>query len=128
MANIVDKEAVAIAPAGHVKVVSGSPVIVPEGLVEKEIASAAIVGETEGVADNEEAEGLPQSGLPVESLRSTRSGKDRLDGQVEVGGRDRIFFGGNREASGKQVDLGGQETRIGWQERVLVRSLWEARR
>ncbi len=74
MANIVDQEAVAIAPAGHVKVVSGSPVVVPEGLVEKEITSTAIVGETEGVADNEEAEGLPQSGLPVESFRRTWSG------------------------------------------------------
>src|SRR4029077_8442523 len=105
-------------------VVSGSPVVVPEGLVEKEIARAAIVGETEGVADNQEAEGLPQSGLPVEFFRRTWSGKDRLDRQqVGVGGRDRKSFGGNSEASGKQVDLGGGETRIGRQQRVLVRSL-----
>ncbi len=129
MANVIHEKAIAVAPAGHVKVVSRSPVVVPEGLVEKEIASAAIVGETEGVADQEEAEGLPQSGLPVESFRSTWSGKDWLDGQqVEVGGRDRKSFGGNSEASGKQVDLGGGETRIGRQEeRVLVRSLWQAR-
>src|SRR5215471_1001811 len=129
MANIVDQEAVAIAPAGHVKVVSGSPVVVPERLVEKEITRTAIVGETEGVADNEEAEGLPQRGLPVESFRRTWSGKDRLDGQqVGGGGRDCKSFSGNSEASGKQVDLGGGETRIGGQqERVVVGSLWEAR-
>ena len=59
MANVIDKEAVTIAPARHVKVVGGSPVVVPERPVEEEIARATIVGETKGVADDEEAERLP---------------------------------------------------------------------
>ena len=78
MANVIDEEAVAIAPARHVKVVSGSPVVVPERLVEEEIASTAIIGETEGVTDNEETKGLPESGLPVEFFDGSGNGLDGL--------------------------------------------------
>jgi hypothetical protein len=123
MANIVDQEAVAIAPAGHVKVVSGSPVVVPEGLVEKEITSTAIVGETEGVADYEEAERLPESGIPVEFFARTRNGLDWLSWiGIEFGVRDSEFCGWESEASGKQADLDEWGAKIGWKECVLGRS------
>ena len=62
MANIIDDETVAIAPMRHVKVVGRSPIVMPERLVEEKIAGAAIVGETEAVADDQKAEGLLESG------------------------------------------------------------------
>lgn len=66
------------------------------------------------MADHEEAERLPQSGLPVKSFRRTWSRTNRLDGQqVEFGGRDRKFLRGNGEASGKQVDWGEKQELVG---------------
>jgi hypothetical protein len=69
MADVVDEEAVAITPTRHVKVVCGSPVVVPEGFVEEEIASTAIVSETKGVSHDKKTKGLPESGLPAEFFR-----------------------------------------------------------
>jgi hypothetical protein len=68
MANVIDEEAIAIAPFRHVKVAGGRPVVMPERLVQEEVTKAGIVGEAETVADHKEAERLPESGLPVKFL------------------------------------------------------------
>ncbi len=123
MANVIDDETVAIAPVRHVKVVRRSPIVMPERLVEEEIAGAAIVGQTEAVADDQKTEGLPQSGLPVEFIGRSWSRLKRFNGQqIEFGSRDRKSRRGNGEARGNKADLGGRGTGIDRQKkRVLVR-------
>ena len=87
MADVIDDKAVAIAPARHMEVVRRCPIVVPEGLVEEEIAGSAIVSKTESVTDNEETERLPERRFQVELFGRLI----RLDGRRRVWGKVDFF-------------------------------------
>jgi hypothetical protein len=85
-----------------VKVVGGSEVVMPEGLVEEKIASAGIVGKTESVAHDQEVEGLPEGRLPVESFGGTWSRLNGLDViELEFVSRDSEIWDGRSWTGGK---------------------------
>jgi hypothetical protein len=117
MTDVIDEEAIAIAPAGHVEVVGGGPVIVPEGFVEEQITSAVIVGESKSMASDEKAEGLTEGGCPVELFDGPPGW---LDGQKGIDAesifRDCESWWGQKETVGNQTDLNAGWARIalGW--------------
>jgi hypothetical protein len=120
MADIINEKIVAITPTGHVKIGGGSPVVVPEGLMEEVIASARIIGKTECMGHDEEAERLPEGGLPVKFLAGARSGLDWLN-EINPTSvlRDGEFRERRSETGGEQADLDGRRARIGWKEECI---------
>jgi hypothetical protein len=87
MANVIDEEAVAVTPSVHVKVIEGSPIVMPERPVNEEMTGVRIGSQTKRVLGEEEFEGLPECWPPVEMFLGSSRRKEGIANQrIETAG------------------------------------------